>query len=135
MFFLNYLGLGMFSLEVPDDDVEEDKSRLSPDKSGSLCLLHTDVSIGSDLIRVLLNLSLIASLETVGVGAVRVVLVGGDIGILGALLGIHNVLSRKVSRTLLLAEETHREATREVKCFCPFRLARIAPAERSVFAP
>ena len=104
-------------MQLDSPCVKEDESRLSPNKSSSLCLLHTDVSIGSDLIRVLLNLSLIASLETVGVGAVRVVLVGGDIGILVALLGIHISLYRNVSsRTLLLAEETHLEvATATVK--------------------
>jgi hypothetical protein len=96
--------------------VEEEESWFAPNKGGGLCLLYTNMGIGSDLVRVLLDLSLIASLETVGVGAVRVVLVGGDIGVMVALLGIHICLHRDVSsRTLLLAEETHGEATRTVK--------------------
>lgn len=98
-------------MQLDSPCVKEKESGLAPDQGGSLCLLHTDVGIGSDLVGVLLDLSLIASLETVGVGAVRVVLVGGDIGILVALLGIHNALCRSVGRTLLLAEETHTEAT------------------------
>lgn len=98
-------------MQLDSPCVKEEESGLAPDQGGSLCLLDTDMGIGSDLVGVLLDLSLIASLETVGVGAVRVVLVGGDIGILVTLLGIHNALCRSVGRTLLLAEETHTEAT------------------------
>jgi hypothetical protein len=60
------------------------------------------------LVGMLLDLDLVASLETVSVGAVGVVLVGGDIGgFMLALLSISINLDRNISRTLLLAEETH----------------------------
>ena len=77
------------------------------------------MGIGGNLVRVLLDLCLIASLGSFGVGAVGVVLVGGDIGVLVALLGIHISLNMSVSsRTLLLAEETHREATSWSEVMC-----------------
>ena len=92
--------------------IEEEESWFAPDEGSGLRLLHTDMGIGSDLIRMLLNLTLIASLKAVGVGAVGVVLVGGDIGVLVALLSIHISLDRDFSsRLLLLAEETQRDAT------------------------
>ena len=91
--------------------ISEDKSWLAPDECGSLCLLYTDMGIAGDLVRVLLDLCFIASLEAFGIGAVRVVLVGGDVGVLLALLGVYVSLCRDVSRMLRLAEETHHETT------------------------
>jgi hypothetical protein len=98
-------------IRLNSPDVSEDESWLAPDECSGLSLLYPDMGIGSDLIGVLLHLLLVTSLETFGVGAVRVVLVSGDIGLLLALLSIDMVLSRHVGRTLRLAEEPHDEAT------------------------
>jgi hypothetical protein len=94
--------------------IEEEESWLAPDECGSLRLLHADMGIGSNLIRMLLDLTLIASLKAVGVSAVGVVLVSGDIGVLVALLSIHVCLYRDFSSRLLLpAEESHLAARDE----------------------
>lgn len=89
--------------------ISKEESGLAPHQCSGLCLLHTDVGIGSDLVRVLLDFLLVASLETVGVRTVGVVLIGGDIGVLLAFLGIGITLDRDVRWTLRLTEETHSE--------------------------
>jgi hypothetical protein len=74
--------------------VDEDESGFAPDESGSLCFLDTNVSIGSDLVGMLLDFTLVAGLEAerVRVGSVAVVLVGGDCGLLVLLVGLFDIL-------------------------------------------